>query len=130
MNNYVDGETSAAAAAQATQVSNPNSGPSSVPSQPIPAGVTISESSGVARRAESLENVALSISTSIPVRKRVSSNTPAYYRSDSNLSNPSPDPSMDGTASPFAFEARTLPNVLRRISNLIAMGSNVNTVIK
>lgn len=45
-------------------------------------------------------------------------------RSDSSLSNASPEV-LEGYASPF--EARTLPNVLRRISNLIAMGSNVSS---
>lgn len=76
------------------------------------------------RRADSLEIV--TTSATIPVKRKMPLNAPAYYRSDSNLSNPSPDPSIDGTSSPFAFEARTLPNVLRRISNLIAMGSSVS----
>jgi len=46
-----------------------------------------------------------------------------------SLTSQSPDP-LDGAGSPFAFEARTLPNVLRRISSLIAMGSNVSNFIK
>lgn len=92
-----------------------SSGPSSVP--PLP---SVAEPSPAAeRRADSLESVP-SASASIPVVKKKL----PYYRSDSNLSNPSPDPSLDGAPSPFAFEARTLPNVLRRISNLIAMGSS------
>ncbi|ODM96587.1 1-phosphatidylinositol 3-phosphate 5-kinase [Orchesella cincta] len=97
-----------------------SSGPSSVPPLPTTTEV-IPEVTGAGRRADSLENV--TVSASIPVRRKLATNTPVYYRSDSNLSNPSPDP-MDGVASPFAFEARTLPNVLRRISNLIAMGSH------
>lgn len=90
---------------------------------PLPT-VDIPEASSQAeRRADSLESG--TTTASIPVRRKMPLNTPAYYRSDSNLSNPSPDPSLDGIVSPFAFEARTLPNVLRRISNLIAMGSSV-----
>jgi len=42
-----------------------------------------------------------------------------YNLAEPNLANPSPEPSLDG------YEARSLPNVLRRISSLIAMGSNV-----
>ncbi|CAL8101719.1 unnamed protein product [Orchesella dallaii] len=106
-------------------VSSTSSGPSSVP--PLPTTEVIPEVSVGGRRADSLENVA--VSASIPVRRKVPTTTPVYYRSDSNLSNPSPDP-MDGAASPFAFEARTLPNVLRRISNLIAMGSHNQADIK
>lgn len=54
----------------------------------------------------------------------------SLYRSDSTLSsrsNPSPEISESGTVSPF--EARTLPNVLRRISSLIAMGTNVSRML-
>jgi hypothetical protein len=60
----------------------------------------------------------LSVSTSLK--------SPHLHRSDSSLStrsNPSPE-IMEGGLSPF--ETRTLPNVLRRISNLIAMGSHVS----
>jgi hypothetical protein len=42
---------------------------------------------------------------------------PPYGLSDSN---PSPEPMLEG------YEARSLPNVLRRISSLIAMGTNVS----
>jgi len=60
------------------------------------------------------------------INKRLSVSTKSHLnRSDSSLSNPSPE-LLEGNVSPF--EARTLPNVLRRISNLIAMGSHVGSI--
>ncbi|XP_021945128.2 1-phosphatidylinositol 3-phosphate 5-kinase isoform X2 [Folsomia candida] len=89
----------------------PASGVGPIPAPPVMTSASPSSSTNVT-------SVGRKISVTIPP-----------YRLDSNVSNPSPD-SMDGPASPGSFEARNVSNVLRRLTNLIAMGSNNQSDLK
>lgn len=75
--------------------------------------------------ASAIPSPASSSTNVTSVGRKLSVTIPTYH-SDTNVSNPSPDPTDDGPRTPNAFEARNVSNVLQRLTSLIAMGSNVS----